>query len=85
MLFKKRDEWARPLAEFDVIKALPDSVTTHPLGLIEEREPKAGRARRMAKAELDLSAAIAAPLPGKPRAATRDAGVITALGWRLDN
>ena len=72
MLFKKRDEWARPLAEFDVIKALPDSVTTHPLGLIEEREPKAGRARRMAKAELDLSAAIAAPLPAKlePQRAT---------------
>jgi bifunctional non-homologous end joining protein LigD len=38
MLFKKRDEWARPLAEYDVIKALPDSVTTKPLGLIEERK-----------------------------------------------
>jgi len=38
MLFKKRDEWARPLAEYDVIAALPDSVVERPLGLVEERE-----------------------------------------------
>src|SRR3984957_2154451 len=50
MLFKKRDEWARPLAEYDVIKALPDSVTTKPLGLIEEREPKDGRPTRGSEA-----------------------------------
>ena len=30
MLFKKRDEWARPLAEYDVIAALPDSVVAGP-------------------------------------------------------
>jgi len=40
MLFKKRDEWAQPLADYDVIKALPDSVAAKPLGLIEEREPR---------------------------------------------
>ena len=40
MLFKKRDAWARPLAEYDVIAALPDSVVTKPLGQVEEREPK---------------------------------------------
>src|SRR5665213_448966 len=40
MLFKKRDEWARPLAEYDVIAALPDSVVARPLGLVEEREPR---------------------------------------------
>ena len=40
LLFKKRDEWARPLSEFDVVRALPDSVVTHPLGLVEQREPK---------------------------------------------
>ena len=33
MLFKKRDEWAQALAKYDVIKALPDSVITKPLGL----------------------------------------------------
>ncbi|HEY0857103.1 MAG TPA: DNA polymerase ligase N-terminal domain-containing protein, partial [Albitalea sp.] len=32
MLFKKRDAWARPLAEYDVIAALPDSVIAKPLG-----------------------------------------------------
>jgi bifunctional non-homologous end joining protein LigD len=40
MLFKKRDAWARPLAEYDVISALPDSVVDKPLGLVEEREPR---------------------------------------------
>ena len=40
MLFKKRDAWARPLAEYDVIKALPDSVVAKPLGRIEEREAR---------------------------------------------
>ena len=43
MLFKKKDEWARPLAEYDVIAALPDSVVAMPLGLVEEREPRAAR------------------------------------------
>ena len=72
MLFKKRDEWARPLAEYDVIKALPDSVTAKPLGLIEEREPRAARRSRAAEFRIDLSAAIRAPLPAKlePQLAT---------------
>ncbi|MGN5477296.1 DNA polymerase ligase N-terminal domain-containing protein [Cupriavidus basilensis] len=38
MLFKKRDQWAKPHAEFDVISALPDGVITHPLGPVEDRE-----------------------------------------------
>jgi bifunctional non-homologous end joining protein LigD len=72
MLFKKRDEWARPLADYDVIKALPDSVITNPLGLIEEREPRTARRSRAAESEIDLSAAIQAPLPAKlePQLAT---------------
>ncbi|BCG05363.1 ATP-dependent DNA ligase (plasmid) [Paraburkholderia sp. PGU19] len=83
MLFKKRDEWARPLADFDVIKALPDSVTTHPLGLVEDREPKAGRARSRADPELDLSAAIAAPLPTKlePQRATLASSLPSGGDW----
>src|SRR5213593_4482176 len=40
MLFKKKDAWARPLAEYDVITALPDSVVAKPLGAVEEREPR---------------------------------------------
>ncbi len=41
LLFKKRDAWSRPRAEYDVITALPDSVVTHPLGPVESREPRA--------------------------------------------
>lgn len=31
ILFKKRDEFARPKADYDVVTALPDSVISHPL------------------------------------------------------
>ena len=54
MLFKKKDEWARTSAEYDVIAALPDSVVAQPLGLLEAREParrrcwRGGRRRRRA-------------------------------------
>ncbi|MCE9657303.1 MAG: DNA ligase D [Burkholderiales bacterium] len=58
MLFKKKDEWARPLADYDVIAALPDSVVAAPLGLVEEREP------RVAKGAAGVKAApAAAPKP----------------------
>ncbi len=40
MLFKKRDAWARPLAEYDLVSALPDSVVDKPLGPVEERQPR---------------------------------------------
>ena len=70
LLFKKKDEWARPLAEYDVIAALPDSVVAKPLGLLEQREPRAPKAVRAASATraasagaLDLSAAVRAALP----------------------
>ncbi len=66
MLFKKRDEWARPLAEYDVVAALPDSVVAQPLGLVEAREPRGSASAP------DLAAAVAAPLPAKlsPQLAT---------------
>ena len=40
-LKKRGDAWARPTADYDVITALPDSVVAKPLGLVEEREPRA--------------------------------------------
>ena len=41
MLFKKKgDAWARPISEYNVITAEPDSVVDKPLGLVEEREPR---------------------------------------------
>jgi bifunctional non-homologous end joining protein LigD len=65
MLFKKRDAWARPLAEYDVIRALPDSVVAKPLGPVEEREPReaAPVAADGAHAQPDLSAALPSALP----------------------
>ncbi len=50
MLFKKRDAWARPAAEYDVLSALPDSVVDHPLGPVEEREPRGDAAAPRADA-----------------------------------
>jgi bifunctional non-homologous end joining protein LigD len=77
MLFKKRDEWARPLAEYDVITALPDSVVAKPLGPVEQRDPRspppiAGRVAGSAERVPDLAAAVASPLPAKlePQLAT---------------
>ncbi|CAB3805571.1 Multifunctional non-homologous end joining protein LigD [Pararobbsia alpina] len=83
MLFKKRDEWAQPLAEYDVIKALPDSVTTKPLGLIEEREPKAGRPVHDKEVEIDLSAAVSARLPARlePQRATLASSLPVRGDW----
>ncbi|MEO5843638.1 MAG: DNA ligase D [Caldimonas sp.] len=79
MLFKKKDAWARPLAEYDVIAALPDSVVARPLGRVETREPReprgagsAGAAQAASIAASDLSAAVRAPLPARlgPQLAT---------------
>ncbi|MEO8523183.1 MAG: DNA ligase D [Caldimonas sp.] len=77
MLFKKRDAWARPLAEYDVIAALPDSVVARPLGQVEQREPREASTRASvvapaARVEPDLSRGVKAPLPAKlePQLAT---------------
>ncbi|WP_233888218.1 DNA ligase D [Paraburkholderia flagellata] len=83
MLFKKRDAWAQPLAEYDVIKALPDSVTAKPLGLIEAREPRGARRARSGASQVDLSAAVSASLPAKlePQLATLAASLPTSGDW----
>jgi bifunctional non-homologous end joining protein LigD len=78
ILFKKRDGWAVPLAEYDVVRALPDSVVKKPLGLLETRDPRgaAQAAARPAPAgTIDparLEGALRAPLPAKlgPQLAT---------------
>jgi bifunctional non-homologous end joining protein LigD len=83
MLFKKRDEWARSLAEYDVIKELPDSVVSNPLGLVEDREPKSPRPAHGGEKEVDLSAAVRAPLPVKlePQLATLATSLPTSDDW----
>ncbi|MEP7301833.1 MAG: DNA ligase D [Caldimonas sp.] len=58
LLFKKRDAWARPLAEYDVIAALPDSVVAAPLGRVEEREPRAAHGAVKAAPAMAAKAAV---------------------------
>jgi bifunctional non-homologous end joining protein LigD len=82
LLFKKKDEWARPSSEYDVIAALPDSVVEKPLGPVEQREPRGGNGEGGAprsghdgvrKADGD-AAEVASPaeLPGAKKAALPD-------------
>jgi bifunctional non-homologous end joining protein LigD len=61
ILFKKRDAWARPSVDYDVIAALPDSVIEKPLGPVEEREARG-----------DADGASVVP-PGPPRKAVKAA------------
>jgi bifunctional non-homologous end joining protein LigD len=78
ILFKKKDEWAQPLADYDVVSALPDSVVKKPLGLLEGRDAR-GAARAAAlpatAGPIDparLEGAMRAPLPARlgPQLAT---------------
>src|SRR5437868_8182434 len=74
ILFKKRDEWARPLGEYDVIAALPDSVVDKPLGPLEQRQPRAGAGAAAADTAALGAAALDAPgeLPGAVKAPLPD-------------
>ncbi|MBW8832691.1 MAG: DNA ligase D, partial [Burkholderiales bacterium] len=88
LLLKKRgDTWARPLAEYDVITALPDSVVQTPLGLIEDREPRisVGTPLPIAQAHTttDMKHAIKAPLPKAlaPQLATLASVVPANVQW----
>ncbi len=67
ILFKKKDEWARPSSEYDVIAALPDSVVEQPLGALESREPRGGNGAQAGQPA--TTAARPADLPGAQRAA----------------
>ncbi len=60
MLFKKRDAWARALADYDVLTALPDSVVARPLG------PLTARARPAAAPAASPAASPAAPHAASP-------------------
>ncbi len=88
MLFKKRDAWARPTTEYDVIAALPDSVIAKPLGLVEEREPRGNAAvpRTVAAEATDLSLARRAELPDAlaPQLATAASTLPNSGRWALE-
>ena len=87
ILFKKKDAWARPLAEYDVISALPDSVVARPLGAVEERERRVAAmpAEPVANGSGGLAAAGAkkAALPAtlKPQLATLSKSVPADGNW----
>ena len=83
ILFKKRDEFARPRADYDVVSALPDSVIAKPLRAAKKAAPKkaatakavTGKAgeRGSAKSAGAIKAALPATL--SPQLATLAAGV----------
>jgi bifunctional non-homologous end joining protein LigD len=87
ILFKKKDAWARPLAEYDVISALPDSVVAQPLGPVERREPRgAAVPPEISPTGPDALAAAGArkaPLPAtlKPQLATLSKAVPCDGHW----
>ena len=83
LLFKKRDAWARPIEEYDVVVALPDSVIEHPLGLAEDREPRIDHAAKARAGEPDLSQAVKSRLPAKlaPQLATLVRIPPPGTGW----
>jgi bifunctional non-homologous end joining protein LigD len=90
LLLKKRgDAWARPLAEYNVITALPDSVVEHPLGLVEEREPRSAASPKSSTtaAKPDLSKAVKAALPAKlsPQLATLTSAPPVGDNWIAEN
>ena len=92
MLFKKRgDAWARPLADYDVITALPDSVIDKPLGLVEDRELERATIVRTAPVAPGDDSAFAmaqkAPLPESlaPQLATLASTVTPGVAWVVEN
>jgi bifunctional non-homologous end joining protein LigD len=78
ILFKKRDEFARPKSDYDLVTALPDSVIAKPL------HPAAGSAKKpAARADAGVPGAVKAPLPAKmtPQLATLATGAPADGKW----
>lgn len=82
ILFKKRDAWARPLAEFDVLAALPDSVIARPLGAV----PEASGVPDQDDPDQAMRHAPRAPLPAKlrPQLATLSPTLPSGTGWIIE-
>lgn len=91
ILFKKRDEFARPKADYDVVTALPDSVIAKPLrapgAISAEPSPtlkvKARTKKAAARSDAGVAGAVKAPLPAKmsPQLATLASGVPADGNW----
>lgn len=77
LLFKKRDEFARPKADYDVVRALPDSVIAEPIK----------KAVKPSKHELSIiPGAVKADLPEvlSPQLATLATGLPTTGEWLFE-
>ena len=77
LLFKKRDRYARPRAEYDVVAELPDSVVSKPLA---PRPPSAADAPAAA-ATPAVGRKAALPAVLKPQLATLASALPTAGDW----
>lgn len=95
LLFKKRDEFARPRSEYDVVSALPDSVIAKPLKPKNRRGKAASRETRAsarsagassASADTVPSGAVRAALPEKlsPQLATLVSALPSAGKWTYE-
>ncbi|HEY6514363.1 MAG TPA: DNA ligase D [Burkholderiaceae bacterium] len=88
ILFKKRDAHARPRADYDVVRALPDSVGPAPPSAPEAKVPAAtrsgrGKAARKAAGLPLPEAAVPAALPASlaPQLATQASGLPAHGRW----
>ncbi len=68
LLFKKHDAWERPIDEYDVTTALPDSVIAKPLGLAAAREPARAAAADAAAPVVKPNSKAATKVPSKTSA-----------------
>lgn len=100
LLFKKRDAYARPKAEYDVVTALPDGVSARPEPAAPPKPQTAATAaagarrgrRRSAHGggdvdhAADLSGAVPAALPARlgPQLATLASGLPASGDWRFE-
>ncbi|WP_454743998.1 DNA ligase D [Cupriavidus necator] len=82
ILFKKRDAWARPLEEFDVLAALPDSVIAKPLGALTQ----ASTGTTEMASDTAIANAPLVPLPAtlRPQLATPAPALPTGTGWVIE-
>lgn len=82
ILFKKRDAFARPKTEYDVLRALPDSVISRPLARVTNDPSMKPGAPRPATAD-GMVGAIKSALPDRlaPQLATLAAGIPAFGRW----
>ena len=82
ILFKKRDAFARPKSEYDVLRSLPDSVISRPLARVassQRGEPRAATSDAVA-------GAVKGPMPERlaPQLATLSAGIPAFGRWTYE-